>query len=78
MIETLKDMKVATKIINDTTEDSQSKIILNYYKELHCKITYISKNEKIYSLLEKYLTLKINNNSSYSYYNTSLKLLESY
>ena len=78
MIETLKDMKVATKIINDTTEDSQSKIILNYYKELHCKITYISKNEKIYSLLEKYLTLKINNNSSYSYYNTSLKLLEAY
>ena len=78
MIETLKDMKVATKIINDTTEDSQSKIILNYYKQLHCKINHISKTEKIYSLLEKYLSVKINEKSTYSYYNTSLKLIDAY
>ena len=78
MIETLKDMKVATKIINETIEDSQSKIILNYYQQLHCKINHIPKTEKIYSLLEKYLSVKINNKSDYSYYNTSLKLLEAY
>ena len=78
MIETLKDMKVATKIINETIEDSQSKIILNYYQQLHCKINHIPKTDKIYSLLEKYLSVKINNKSDYSYYNTSLKLLEAY
>jgi poly [ADP-ribose] polymerase len=78
MIETLKDMKVATKIINETTENSQSKIILNYYQQLHCKINHIPKTDKIYSLLEKYLSVKINNKSDYSYYNTSLKLLEAY
>ena len=78
MIETLKDMKVATKIINETIEDSQSKIILNYYQQLHCRINHIPKTDKIYSLLEKYLSVKINNKSDYSYYNTSLKLLEAY
>ena len=78
MIETLKDKKVATKIINETIEDSQSKIILNYYQQLHCKINHIPKTDKIYSILEKYLSVKINNKSDYSYYNTSLKLLEAY
>ncbi len=79
MIETLKDMKVATKIIEDNKKDSESKIILNYYNQLHCTIKHISKKDEIYSLLEKYLTVKLDQNSNYSYYgNQKLKLLEAY
>ena len=79
MIETLKDMKVATKIIEDNKQDSESKIILNYYNQLHCNIKHISKKDEIYSLLEKYLTVKLDQNSNYSYYgNQKLKLLEAY
>ena len=80
MIETLKDMKVATKIIEDNKIDSESKIILNYYNQLHCTIKHISKKEEIYSLIEKYLTLKLNNqNTNHFYYgNQNLKLLEAY
>ena len=78
MIETLKDMKLATKIIEDNKQDSESKIILNYYNQLHCNIKHISKKDEIYSLLEKYLTVRLNQNSNYYYGNKKLKLLEAY
>ena len=88
MISTLSDMKITLKILENVDEDKEEyenqeeKQINDYYKQLNCDIKTISKGDKIYSTLNKYLTSKINtddNNGYYSYYGgNKLSLLKAY
>ena len=78
MIDTLKHMKVATKIIEDNSSESETSLLLNYYKQLHCEIKHISENDEIFKLLEKYLKVKLKDSNDYYWGNRNLKLLEAY
>ena len=77
MISTLSDMKITLKILENVDEDKEEyenqeeKQLNDYYKKLNCDIKPISKNDKIYTTLNKYLTTKVNtdnDNGYYSYY----------
>lgn len=58
MIESLGDITIATKIISDEKEDDENKLLFSYYKKLHCEIKPINPKEKIYGILNTYLTAK--------------------
>ena len=89
MISTLSDMKITLKILENVDEDKEEyenqeeKQLNDYYKQLNCDIKPISKDDKIYSTLNTYLTAKVNtdnnNNEYYSYYGSNnLSLLKAY
>ena len=66
MINVLSDMKITLKILENVEsekeeeyENQEEKELYDYYKQLNCDIRVISKDEEIYSILNKYLTAKI-------------------
>ena len=66
MISVLSDMKITLKILENVEsekdeeyENQEEKQIHDYYKKLNCDIRSITKDEPIYSILNKYLTAKI-------------------
>ena len=66
MISVLSDMKITLKILENVEsekdeeyENQEEKQLHDYYKQLNCDIRCISKDEPIYSILEKYLMAKI-------------------
>ena len=74
MINTLSDMKITLNILdnaddNDEYENKEEKELYDCYKKLNCDIRTISEGEEIYSKLNKYLTVKIDD---YSYNNLSI------
>ena len=83
MISVLSDMKITLKILEsvgkekseEEYENEEEKQIHDYYKQLKCDIRSISPSEEIYSILNKYLTAKMNKKDSdgfgsyYSYRN---------
>ena len=91
MISSLSDMKITLKILENVDEDKEEyenqeeKQLNDYYKKLNCDIRSISKDEKIYKILNKYLTTKVekgdNNDNEYGYYypcKNNLSLLKAY
>ena len=71
MISVLSDMKITLKILenvsNEKTEEyenEEEKQIHDYYNKLKCDIRSISPTEEIYSILNKYLTAKVDRNDS--------------
>ena len=75
LIDSLSDITIATKIIDEgeKVNDDENKLLYSYYQKLHCKIRPMDSTEKIYSILEKYLTVK---SKSYAY--KKLTLLEAF
>ena len=83
MISVLSDMKITLKILEsvgkekseEEYENEEEKQIHDYYKQLKCDIRSISPSEEIYSILNKYLTVKMDKKDSdgfgsyYSYRN---------
>ena len=83
MISVLSDMKITLKILEsvgkekseEEYENEEEKQIHDYYKQLKCDIRSISPSEEIYSILNKYLTAKMDKKDSdgfgsyYSYRN---------
>ena len=66
MVNILSDMKITLKILENVDkeeeeeyENQEEKQLNDYYNQLNCDIRTINKNEKIYSILDKYLTAKI-------------------
>ena len=55
MIDSLINMKVVTKIIDDENDNDENNLISIYYNKLHCEIEHVSPNEKIHSILSEYL-----------------------
>lgn len=72
MIESLSDIQIATKIV-DEIKENQEDIYETYYKKLGCNIRHIKSHENIYSVIEEYLT---NSSSDNSYQN--LEVLEAF
>lgn len=75
LIDSLSDITIATKIIDEgeKVNADENKLLYSYYQKLHCKIRPMDSNEKIYSILEKYLQVK---SKSYAY--KKLTLLEAF
>jgi poly [ADP-ribose] polymerase len=73
MIETLSDMKIATKILDDKKEDDHEDELLSLYTSLKCKIDHIDKGEEVFSTLEKYLHNSTSDNTYQKY-----KLIEAF
>ena len=90
MISALSDMKITLKILENVEsekdeeyENEEEKQIHDYYKQLNCDIRSISKDEKIYSVLNKYLTAKIDEGDrdafgSYYGIRNNLSLIKAY
>ena len=88
MINSLSDMKITLKILesadseNAEYENQEEKKLYDCYKELNCDIRSISKDEPIYTILNKYLTSEIvskNKDKDYYYFNyDKLSLIEAY
>ena len=91
MISVLSDMKITLKILENVSnekseeeyENEEEKQIHDYYKQLNCDIRSISPNEEIYSILNKYLTVKPNKKDSdgfggYYSYRNRLSLVKAY
>jgi poly [ADP-ribose] polymerase len=91
MISALSDMKITLKILEsvgsqkteEEYENEEEKQIHDYYKQLNCDIRSISPNEEIYSILNKYLTVKPNKKDSdgfggYYSYRNRLSLVKAY
>ena len=86
MINALSDMKITLKILENVEsendeeyENQEEKQLHDYYKQLNCDIRCISRNEPIYSILEKYLTAKIAKEDYNSYDRTNkLSLIKAY
>ena len=85
MINSLSDMKITLNILetadseDEEFENSEEKQLYDCYKKLNCDIRSISKDEEIYSKLNKYLTAKINSDDYDDYYgNNNLSLLKAY
>ena len=80
MISSLSDMKITLKILENTNsekeeyENQEEKQLNDYYKQLNCDIRSITKNEPIYSTINKYLTSKIDNYSG----RTKLSLIKAF
>ena len=83
MINSLGDMKITLHILEtadsdeEEFENQEEKQLYDCYKKLNCDIRSISKDEEIYSKLNKYLTAKINSNDDYDYRN-KLSLIKAY
>ena len=64
MISALSDMKITLKILENVDDDQEEyenqeeKQLNDYYKKLNCDIKTISPKDKIYDILNKYLTAK--------------------
>ena len=89
MINVLGDMKITLKILENVDseeeeyENQEEKQLNDYYKRLNCDIRPISKDESIYSTLNKYLNVKIvrrDNDGFGPYYGrrNNLSLLKAY
>ena len=90
MISALSDMKITLKILENVEsekdeeyENEEEKQIHDYYKQLNCDIRSISKDEKIYSVLNNYLTAKIDEGDrdafgSYYGIRNNLSLIKAY
>ena len=89
MISSLSDMKITLKILenadseSDEYENQEEKQLNDYYKQLNCDIKKISKDEPIYSTINKYLKANVNieSNDEYgSYYRrrNNLSLIKAY
>jgi poly [ADP-ribose] polymerase len=88
MISSLSDMKITLKILenadsSDEYENQEEKQLNDYYKQLNCDIKTISKDEPIYSTINKYLKANVNieSNDEYgSYYRrrNNLSLIKAY
>ena len=76
-------MKITLNILenvdsqNNKYENQEEKQLNYYYNKLKYDIRSISKDEKIYSKLNKYLTAKINDKESY-YRENILSVLKAY
>ena len=83
MIKSLSNMKITLNILenvdsqNNKYENQEEKQLNYYYNKLKYDIRSISKDEKIYSKLNKYLTAKINDKESY-YRENILSVLKAY
>ena len=83
MISTLSDMKITLKILENTEknedeyENQEEKQLYDNYKQLNCDIKTINENEEIYKIINKYLTVKLNQNNYYMY-GSKLTLLKAY
>ena len=84
MISSLGDMKITLHLLETADSDKEfenqeEKHLYDCYKKLNCDIRSISKNEEIYSKLNKYLTAKINSdNDDDYYYGNKLSLIKAY
>ena len=83
MINSLSDMKITLHILetSDDNEDFQNqeeKQLYDCFKKLNCDIRSISKDEEIFSKLNKYLTSRIKSNESENYYYNKLSLIKAY
>ena len=77
MINALSDMKITLNILdnadnNDEYENKEEKELYDCYKKLNCDIRAISESEEIYSKLNKYLTVEIDDCDGYSENNLSI------
>ena len=83
IMNSLSDMKITLNILenvdsqNNKYENQEEKQLNYYYNKLKYDIRSISKDEKIYSKLNKYLTAKINDKESY-YRENILSFLKAY
>ena len=85
IITSLHDMKITLNILessndNDEFENQEEKQLYDCYKKLNCDIRSISKDEAIYSILNKYLTAEIcsgEDDNDY-YYRNKLSLIKAY
>jgi len=73
MIQSLSDIEIATKILDEAKEDEEVDAYLSYYQKLYCDITHIPEDDKIYNILETYLK----NSSSDNTYQR-LEILEAF
>lgn len=55
MLQSLIDMKIATKILDDKVESEEKDIYDSHYEKLKCHIKHIKSNEKIHEILLTYL-----------------------
>jgi len=85
MISALSDMKITLKILENVDKESteeyeneEEKQIHDYYNQLKCDIRSISPTEEIYSILNKYLTAKVNKSEDYYGYRNRISLLKAY
>ena len=84
MINSLSDMKITLNILetsddNEEFENQEEKQLYDCYKKLNCDIRSISKDEEIYSRLNKYLTANINSDDDNDYYyRNKLSLIKAY
>jgi len=90
MISVLSDMKITLKILENVNkekteeyENEEEKQIHDYYNQLKCDIRSISPTEEIYSILNKYLTAKVDRNDSdgfgsYYGYRNRVSLIKAY
>ena len=85
MISALSDMKITLKILENVDKESteeyeneEEKQIHDYYNQLKCDIRSISPTEEIYSILNKYLTAKVNKGDDYYGYRNRISLLKAY
>ena len=62
MIQSLTDIEIATKIVEEV-KDSNEDLHETYYKKLNCNLRHIESEEKVYSVLEEYLTNSSSDNS---------------
>lgn len=73
MLESLSDIEIATKILDEVKNNEKHDIFHSHYTKLCCDIRHIKNNEKIYSILDTYLT----NSSSDNKYR-KLQLVEAF
>ena len=87
MISALSDMKITLKILENVDDDQEEyenqeeKQLNDYYKKLNCDIKTISPKDKIYDILNKYLTAKQKKDNNFgSYYGgrNNLSIVKAY
>ena len=85
MISILSDMKITLKILENVEskeeeyENQEEKQLHDYYNQLNCDIRCISKDEPIYSILNKYLTAPVcNENGNYYGRRNKLSIIKAY
>jgi len=71
MLQSLSDIEIATKILEDSKDDGEN-VLEMHYKKLSCDIRHIKRDDVIYTTLEEYLY-----NSSSDYYQ-KIELIEAY
>jgi poly [ADP-ribose] polymerase len=87
MINSLRDMKITLHMLENADSDEveyenqEEKQLYDCYKKLNCDIRSISKDEEIYSKLNKYLTAKIKSDDDeedFYYGEDELSLIKAY